>query len=140
MTVLIDTNILLVSVSPKSPKHWVYKKFLDKEYSLVVSTEIFLEYEEILGSYMNRETAETTAKAIANAPNTVLITKWFVWNLIKADPDDNKFVDACIAAGADYIVTEDAHFKELRNIPFPPVKVIGLAEFKRLLDGENNNR
>jgi putative PIN family toxin of toxin-antitoxin system len=133
MIVLIDTNILLVSVSPKSPKHWVYRKFLDQEYQLAVSTEIFLEYEEILGLYMNAKVAETTTKAIAHAGNTILVTKWYSWNLINADPDDNKFVDTYIAAGADYIVTEDAHFDVLKSITFPVVKVIGLETFGSLL-------
>ncbi len=124
MIILLDTNILLVSVSSRSAKHWVYKEFLAKKYELVVSTEIFLEYEEILGRFMNHQVAETTTKAIAAAKNTILITKWYNWNLIEADPDDNKFVDAYIASGADYIVTEDSHFDILKTVRFPPVKVI----------------
>ncbi len=134
MIVLPDTNILLVSVSPQSTKHWVYRKFLDKEYNLVVSTEIFLEYEEILSSYMNQKVATTTTQAILKARNTILISKWYVWNLIHADPDDNKFVDAAIASGANYIVTEDSHFDVLKSIPFPCVNVISLEEFKNLFE------
>jgi predicted nucleic acid-binding protein len=86
---LIDTNILLVAVSPKSAKHWVYRAFLDKKYNLVVSTEIFLEYEEILGSFMSRKVAETTVKTIAAASNSILVNRWYVWNLMYNDYDDN---------------------------------------------------
>ena len=107
---------------------------MDKEYQLVVSTEIFLEYEEILSTYMNFEVAKTTTQAISHASNTILVTKWYAWNLISADADDNKFSDAAIASGADYIVTEDGHFDVLETIPFPQVKVINLEEFKNLLE------
>ena len=47
--------------------------------------------------------------------------------------DDNKFVDCAIAANAQYIVSEDSHFKHLKNIPFPAVNVIRLREFMNLL-------
>ena len=49
--------------------------------------------------------------------------------LIEEDPDDNKFVDCAIVAGADYIVSEDAHFRVLEKIPFPKVNVILLNQF-----------
>ena len=65
--------------------------------------------------------------------NTERITPFYKWRLITIDPDDNKFVDAAIAAGADYIVTEDGHFDVLKDISFPPVKVINLETFKQLL-------
>ena len=115
----------------------MYRKFLDKEYQLVVSTEIFLEYEEILSAYMNFDVAQTTTHAISHASNTILVTKWYTWNLITVDPDDNKFSDAAIAVSADYIVTEDSHLDVLKRIPFLRVKVINLEEFKRLLENKN---
>jgi predicted nucleic acid-binding protein len=41
---------------------------------------------------------------------------YFRWNLIQADSDDNKFVDCAISARVRFIVTNDNHFKELKNI------------------------
>lgn len=52
----------------------------------------------------------------------------------KKDPDDNKFVDCAISAGADYIVSEDAHFRILETIPFPTVYVIRLDDFLKEMD------
>lgn len=48
---------------------------------------------------------------------------------IEQDKDDNKFVDCAIVANAQYIVTEDRHFKVLDTIAFPKVDVIGLDTF-----------
>jgi putative PIN family toxin of toxin-antitoxin system len=134
MIVVIDTNILIVSVSPQSKHHWIYKRFLNKEFKLGVSTEILLEYEEIIGRFMGKDVAQSVVKAIAYAPNSILVTRWFSWNLITADPDDNKFVDASIACGASCIVTDDKHFETLQYIPFPPVKIISLSTFGELIN------
>ena len=54
--------------------------------------------------------------------------------LITSDVDDNKFVDAAVAGNADYLVTEDKDFNELKKINFPKVEVISLNEFEALLD------
>lgn len=54
-------------------------------------------------------------------------------NLIHADSDDNKFVDCAIAGNADYIVTDDKHFDELKNIDFPKVNIITTEGFLKLI-------
>ena len=57
----------------------------------------------------------------------------FHWRLVTADPDDDKFVDAYLAAGADALVTHDAHFDILKDLDFPPVTVLSADEFKEAL-------
>ncbi len=136
MTVVIETNILLVSVSPKSKYHWVYQYFLAKKFNLAVSTEILFEYEEILSRFMGIKVAQSVVMTIAYASNTTLISRWYCWNLINSDPDDNKFVDAFIASGADLLITEDKHFDVLKNNSFPSVQVMNLSSFYALLHSE----
>ena len=58
----------------------------------------------------------------------------YKWNLITADPDDNKFVDCAVAANAKYIVTEDHHFNVLKTVVFPVVNVINIDEFLREIE------
>jgi predicted nucleic acid-binding protein len=72
-------------------------------------------------------------ESIENAPNVELITRYFKWNLIEADPDDNKFVDCAIAGNATFIVSEDRHFRIIRTIDYPKVEVIGVEEFREVL-------
>ena len=62
---------------------------------------------------------------------------YILWNLINNDPDDNKFVDCAINAGADYIVTQDKHFNILKNIDFPPTNVIGIDDFLEIVKNLN---
>ena len=58
----------------------------------------------------------------------------YTFALIEADKDDNKFVDCAIAANAKCIVSEDKHFRVLKNIPFPKVEVLGIEEFSLYLE------
>jgi predicted nucleic acid-binding protein len=54
--------------------------------------------------------------------------------LIEADADDNKFVDCAVAADAEYIVSNDAHFNVLKQIDWPKLTVISIKEFVLQLD------
>ncbi|MBK6976809.1 MAG: putative toxin-antitoxin system toxin component, PIN family [Cytophagaceae bacterium] len=133
MKIVIDTNILLVSISDRSPYHIIFKNFIDGKFQLCVTTDILSEYEEIIGRLINQITADAVLKAIENSPNTILIEKFFRFDLIKADADDNKFVDCAIASNADFIVTNDRHFQALTSIPFPRVNILKIDDFINLL-------
>lgn len=65
-------------------------------------------------------------------------TVYFDFNLIQAAPDDNKFVDCAITAGARYVVTEDHHYDVIKWKDFPGLEVIGLDDFLRHLKKEGN--
>jgi len=130
MKIVLDTNCLIPVIIPGSFAHDVWQAFRTGRYTLCVSTEILLEYEEIL-IYMtgNREYAALVVETISNAPNVERINPAYRFNLITADPDDNKFVDCAVTAGATYIVSNDRHFRELERYDFPKVDVRTLAQF-----------
>jgi len=130
MKIVLDTNCLIPIIVPNSFGNDIWKAFRQGRYTLCVSTEILFEYEEILMRMTkDREFTSLVIEAITNAPNVECITPVYRFNLITADPDDNKFVDCAITAGATYIVSNDRHFSELRNYDFPKVDVRTLAEF-----------
>ena len=58
---------------------------------------------------------------------------YYKWHLIEKDVDDNKFVDCAISANADYLVTDDKHFRILKGINFPAVEVNRTSDFVELL-------
>lgn len=49
------------------------------------------------------------------------------------DGDDNKFVDCALNGRADFIVTDDRHFRILKNISFPNLRVLNTREFLKRL-------
>lgn len=133
MKIVLDTSVLLVSVSNRSPYYWLFNSFIKKDFTLCITTDILAEYEEVIGRHMGQEVATDVLQTIENAANLEKVTRYFKWNLIDADPDDNKFVDCAIACNATYLMSEDNHFKILRQISFPKVELIGVKEFKIIL-------
>ena len=134
MRVVLDTNILLVCFSAKSSLHWIWQGLLENRFTLCVTTDILLEYEEVISRHINLVVASAVLDAITDLPNLQYVTKLVFWQLIDQDPDDNKFVDCAIACNAKYLVSEDKHFKVLSSIPFPKVEVIGVEEFRQQLE------
>ena len=132
--IVLDTNCLVQMISVHSPSRPVWQAFRDGRYTLCVSNDILTEYNEILERVANAAVAHNIVNAIARSPYTRMIDPQYRFGLIEQDPDDNKFVDCAIIAGADYIVSEDAHFRILADIPFPSVAVIRLDEFIKDLD------
>ena len=130
MKIVLDTNCLIPVLVPESYGYDIWKAFRQGRYTLCVSTEILLEYEEILIQMTgDHEFASLVVEAIANAVNVEHVNPTYRFNLITADPDDNKFVDCAITAGATYIVSNDRHFQELKHYDFPKVDVVKLSEF-----------
>lgn len=134
MRYVIDTNVLLAAFSRTSPCHWIWESLLSQEFTLCVTTDILNEYEEQFSWFYSPQTAEFFMKTIANLPNIEYITYYYRWQLIVADPDDDKFVDCAVSANSKFIVSEDKHFKVLKKIPFPKVEVLKIAEFKKALN------
>jgi uncharacterized protein len=133
MRIVLDTNVLLTSISSKSSIHDVFLNFIEEKYELCVTTEILIEYEEVITRHMGKAAAANILAVIDNAPNVCFITRYFAWNLIAIDPDDNKFVDCAIAADARFIVSEDKHFNVLKEISFPTVQVLKVDAFREIL-------
>lgn len=127
--IVIDTNCLLQIIAKKSPYRPIWDAFLEGKFQLCVSNEILDEYQEILEQQVTPTVAENVVLLILNKTNVILVDPHFRMGLITADPDDNKFVDCAFAAGADFLVSEDRHFKILNKLSFPQLNVVTLDEF-----------
>lgn len=138
MRLVLDTNSLIQCVSRRSRYHDIWLSLADGRNQLCVTTEILNEYVEIL----QRETTDTFAslvlEVILNNPYTQFINTFYKFNLITADPDDNKFIDCAVAAQAKYIVTEDRHYDVLREVDFPKVDIVSLDEAIEMIKKNTN--
>lgn len=65
--------------------------------------------------------------------NVKKVEVFFKWSMITEDADDNKFVDCALNGEADFIVTDDGHFRALKEAGFPFVKVIKTHEFLEII-------
>ena len=113
----------------------VWDAFLNGEFILCLSNEIMEEYLEILSNKTTPSIAGNVISTILNQHNIEQINPYYRFELIQADVDDNKFVDCAIVANAEYLVSNDAHFRVLEEIPFPKVNLLRLKSFAGMLKG-----
>jgi uncharacterized protein len=127
--VVLDTNVLLISIPSKSKYRPIFNALLKGNFLLVITNEILSEYAEIIEQKTTVSIANHICEMLVALPNAMKVDVFYRWNLIAADRDDNKFVDAALAGGADVIVTNDKHFQELRKIGFPIVTTLLADDF-----------
>lgn len=134
MNIVLDTNVLLVSIGRKSRFNPIFEALLQNKFNLFVSNEILLEYTEILEKRANSIIARDVLDALIIRPNVHFVNYiYYHWQLVPKDPDDDKFIDCAVTAGADYLVTNDKHYEEARKSPFPLVSIISAEEFLEIV-------
>lgn len=128
--VVLDTNVLVQSLPRRGRFRPIIEGFDAGRFVLVVSTEILLEYEEVLG-LIGGPAAWSSFGDLLTARAAVVrrVDPTYFWRAIVHDPDDDKFVDAAVAGGADWIVTEDSHYDVLHRDGRLTVCPIGPLDF-----------
>ena len=133
LKVVLDTNILLSSISRKSPYSYILTALFENKYELYLSTEILLEYEEKISAIFDTQVAEALISALLMRSNVKKIEPYFDLHLIKSDIDDNKFVNCAFAGNVHFLVSNDKHFNILKTTPFPKIPLLSITEFFKLL-------
>lgn len=132
MTVVFDTNVIAQMFGARSPLLPLKEALVGGGLTAAISTAIWLEYEEVTVRYAGNRTWLRVMRIFELAhqlhDNVPHIEPSFCFRLIIGDRDDDKFADCAIAAEADFVVTEDAHFAALRNAGYKP-QPITPAEF-----------
>ncbi|MEY4539877.1 MAG: hypothetical protein RLZZ306_1634 [Bacteroidota bacterium] len=133
MKIILDTNVLLVSLPSHSKYYPIFQALQNKVFDLYLSNEILTEYEEIIARSLGLNRTDLKLQELLNLSNVHHIEPFYNWQLIEDDADDNKFADCAVACGADYLVTNDRHYNILNNIPFPPITIIKAEGFLELI-------
>lgn len=139
MNLVIDTNILISSLSSKSKYHWIIESLKNNRYQLIITNDILTEYEEKLKDKYGQLVATVFIELLLNLKNVSLHNVYFNWNLIDSDESDNKFIDAYISGNADFLVTEDKHFNVLKTIEFPLVNIVNIKDFEEIINTNKYN-
>jgi len=132
MRVVLDTNIFISGIFWSGDSERILFYWADGKFELISSTEII---EEIIKTLMNFR--------VPLPPRGILL--WLnilLWgarviepnervNIVRDDPDDNKFIESAVAGKADFIVSQDKHL--LRIGEFRGIKVLEPRDFLELL-------
>jgi putative PIN family toxin of toxin-antitoxin system len=109
------------------------------ELTVAVSTEILLEYEEVLTRKfgpMAWGRFTVILDGMSELYGSVRYTDpHFHFHIVTTDPDDNKFTDCAITAEANWMITDDAHFTPLAEAGYMPKPITPPEFIARFLCG-----
>lgn len=133
MKVVVDSNVLVAMIGKRSALRPLWDAFINAKYSIMVSEDILKEYEEILQIYAAKDADRLVMEIFAETQQVIYHSIYYKWNMVIEDPDDNKFFNVAVAANADYLVTNDAHFNRIKSIKFPKVSIINSDESLQII-------
>ncbi len=110
--IVIDTNILIDAWQDDfSYTRRILDEVIKGNLKAFASHKIWREYQLILNRLVNNPRHYELANRFFSAVEMVEPRQKL--NVVKYDPEDNKFFEAALAAQADYIITQDSHFFEV---------------------------
>jgi len=131
--VLLDTNVLISAlIKAGKPRELFFR--LAKERMLVLSRQILDEFLEVaedqrIMKYVTKQ--EKTVFLISLRDATTMVEVKSKFRAVKADPNDNVFVNTAYDGKADYIVSGDNHLLSLKD--FKGVKIVTIDTMLNLL-------
>ena len=131
--VVVDTNVFISAAFLKGISSVLIEKWKENKFILLFSPDIFDEYFEVIARPKFRqeekdirELAELlTERGVAVEPQTQL-------DVIKEDPNDNKFLECAIAGEANFIISGDRHLLNLKQ--YKGIKVLKLSAFLKEIE------
>ena len=75
--IVLDTNVFLVSLAPQYKYHWIYQGIILGKFELCLTTDILLEYEEVISQRYKIERIEGMFNYLLLLPNVNLYNPSF---------------------------------------------------------------
>jgi uncharacterized protein len=135
---VLDTNVIVSrALSPTGTPAAIVERWLQGEYTLLVSDVILDEYRQTLALPRIQQRARISSDAISKFIDDVVSTASFVQPEqriagVSSDPDDDIFLECALAGGADYIVSGDRHLLSLET--FHGIPIVSPSLFAAILD------
>lgn len=130
--IVIDTNILIsAAISGKNPEFIIQFIIGNNQYKWIISQAIFDEYLEVLNRPKIKLSSEKRQQWLNLVQDsTEIITVNIDYNFSR-DQKDAKFVACAIASNADFLITGDKDFNDVRFIG--DTIIISVSQFKNLI-------
>ncbi len=132
MRVVLDTNVFVSGIHWAGSSEKILRAWMEGKFELVSSLPIIEEIVRILANFKLPLDADDISwwESLILEKSLVVVSSEEV-DIVKNDPDDNKFIEAALEAQAEYIVSQDKHLlliKEYRGI-----KIVHPDDFLELL-------
>ena len=133
LRVVIDTN-LIISGTAKSNTipHRLLERWRKKEFLLITSIPILSEIKEVLDRkeiqahfFLKPEDIRDLIQALST--QTIITSGALEVDIVKDDPDDNKFIAAAVERSASYIISGDRDLLDIGD--YEGIKIMEARNF-----------
>lgn len=128
MKIILDTNVFVSGIFFSGPPYRILRAWREGQLSLVLSPEIFAEYERVAGLL-----AEQFPPVDLTAFLNLIKVEAEFYNVpslsepICSDPNDDKFIACALATGVKIIISGDKHLLHVAG--FQDIEIIKPRQF-----------
>ena len=141
LKVVIDTNQFVSSViNKRGPSAELLDAWRNHHFVLILSTSILDELKRVLlypHIFKKYKLTQSEIDFLVNLleHDAIMVSGSLEVNIVKDDPDDNKFLACALEAEADYIVSGDSHLLSLKS--YKDISILSVNEFLQVLKRRN---
>ena len=136
--VVLDTNIIVsATILRKGHSAQVLDLWREEKIELAVSLPILAEMGKVLKQariIRQQSMAQQDVKALIEGfrESGILTSGRLDLEVVREDPEDDKFIICAVEARADYIVSGDSHLLKLKE--YQGIRIVPPREFLRLME------
>ncbi|PIE37963.1 MAG: putative toxin-antitoxin system toxin component, PIN family [Gammaproteobacteria bacterium] len=137
--IVVDTSVLISAlIGKKGPSRQILRKCLNGVYQPVISTALFLEYEDVHKRPRIEELCPLEPGEIRELLNAFYsVCEWvhihYLWRPNLKDESDNFLIELAIASNSQYLVTNNTKDLTGAELTF---KHLAIVRPEQLLEGE----
>ncbi len=132
LKVVIDTNVFISSFFGGIPRK-IINLWRDGDILICLSQPIIDEYIKVLErlGLSKKDKLFKLTKLFAEGYNVLFISNTPKIEIVKDDPDDNKFIECAIALDCKIIISGDSHLKSIKK--YIDIEILSPREFIKKL-------
>lgn len=135
MKVIIDTNILISAVlRGRNPREVVQLVIDSSDFDWIVSQEVLEEYREVINRPKFKTLNEERNRWLNEIERITTLVEVEVTVDFPRDAKDAKFIALAMASEADFLITGDKDFNEVRELG--KTAIVSVSTFKDLFIDE----
>lgn len=131
MKVFFDTNVYVAEALLGEAAEELIQATTKARWNLYTSSYVLAELERVMVERLDCTSRFATLTRRRTLRRATLVEPPPSRHQVPADPADSPILRAALAAGVDYLVTNDAHLLALS--PYEGLRIVSMGDYRRLL-------
>jgi uncharacterized protein len=113
---VLDTNVVISGIFWKGAPFEILEAWQKRRFRLLISPHVLDEYRRVLDEMTKQRSIPVLGSILEIIElHSEMVTPVRFPERVCSDPDDDKFLEAALAARADYVVSGDAALLKIKN-------------------------